>query len=412
MKNFSASLGLLLMAYWSQPAMSQIHEKDLSVILSHPNIDSVSISSSLHNGAQLFPFQWYQQVLQSFARSGIGRAVEQENRFDHWQLVAMRVDPCNPLGNSPHDSSQILCWPQVRLVWQPIVRNLNVGGRFFQSYADDRAIHGIYDLNPALDLGSEEAAYLQGLRNRVVQFFAQNNGLNPLHPLTFEEEEDFIRLRNRMVSSLVARVINLRDQRFSSQNYRGHGLRPEVSNFEMGNQFRSRLLSFLTSYAQPSNLSALTAFSLPAGRSPARINVWDFLSFSARNGAIFPANVVIRSLHDGRPIFNLGHISNARVQVDDQRLERARLPSNDFNDLFDSVMIHGRRHAAQNIINANRVLTKNTSCGSCHRINQPGFNFHNLSRLEGTAVNVSSRVINDVRINLAWLSQQNLNISN
>ena len=61
------------------------------------------------------------------------------------------------------------------------------------------------------------------------------------------------------------------------------------------------------------------------------------------------------------------------------------------------------RDAVQNINDPHMIGVNNTSCASCHRLNSPRFNFHNLSKLGNDDVNVSRRVVNDVDYDLEWL---------
>ena len=59
-----------------------------------------------------------------------------------------------------------------------------------------------------------------------------------------------------------------------------------------------------------------------------------------------------------------------------------------------------------NILDPHTVTVDNTSCASCHRLNRPSFNFHNLSKLENDNVNISDRVINDVQYDMEWLRKK------
>ena len=52
-----------------------------------------------------------------------------------------------------------------------------------------------------------------------------------------------------------------------------------------------------------------------------------------------------------------------------------------------------------------RTGVENTSCATCHRFNQQGENFHNLSYFEGAEMTISPRARRDVEHELAWLRQ-------
>jgi hypothetical protein len=386
---------LLFFLVLSRPLLGQaLAEKDLAIVLDRDPNQAIRFQNA--GAGNLFPQSWYQAVLNGFRQTPVGDALERENVYSHWQLTAIRVAPCMPLGLAPTDNVWEHCWPEVRLVWQPIVRT-TAGGLF----ADDRAIHATYDVFPTDALTQDELNRVITLRNRLFSYYWGFK--NPRDLLNNQEEAEFRALRNKVVQRLIGNTVWLRTMNTS---YFGHGLRPEFGRPEFA-AFRSRLLSWLNAYAAPHLIKEATAFSLPAGRAPGAINVWSFIAFHGQSGQLQPRNLSILSPRDGSEIFNLGNQTSATRQQDDARLLRTPVPAAVAQELRNSVIFDAvdRNRLLPRLADRNQILNNNTSCASCHRFNLDGNNFHNMSYFVGLPqISLADRVVRDVAWDLNWLA--------
>ena len=93
---------------------------------------------------KLLSREWVDEVSAAFGPTDIGPGFSSENSYEDWQLVSMRIAPCGPLGSFPGELPEGVCWPQVRLVWQPVIANHHTGWMYVDTYGDDRAIHALY----------------------------------------------------------------------------------------------------------------------------------------------------------------------------------------------------------------------------------------------------------------------------
>lgn len=370
---------------------AEVLPADLAVILSRDAYERLPMQGPW------FPRTWYDAVLTGYERTSVGRALEFENRLEDWQLVSMRIVPCGPLGAVPTANQETLCWPGIRLVWQPVVDRVLVGGRWIRDYADDRAIHALYDTEPSHALSPEVAAQA---RNLLLQL-QQGQSLSP------NETANFVEAQRAVATNLIADAVGLRAPDLSESAYAALDLRPEVYTVEQERALVDRLRSFLTRHAQPKALTAMTSFSLPEGRQPAHLDEWVFLAFRGVGGDLVPANIEIRDHVTGAVRANLGHSTRASMRRDDPRLYD--LPADALASLRDSVALFGNDlERLESTVRDRRLrLVPNTSCGTCHKFNAEPFDFHNLSYLEDRSVTIAPRVRTDVALDLAWV-QSNL----
>lgn len=388
---------LSLAAVLPLPLQAQtLAEKDLSVMLDRN--PSTAIRFQNQGARELFSTNWYQQVLNSFRSTPVGTAIERENLYSDWQLTAIRIAPCMPLGLTPGDRVQEHCWPEVRLVWQPFVllgpqRNL---------FADDRAIHAIYDVFPTDALSQDELGRVVALRNRLFAYY--HGGRNPANLLNPTEEAEFVRLRDKVVNRMLGNVMWLRTLGTSSL-YQGFGLRPELASTQAP-EFRRRLLIWLQAYTQPRLVKDVAAFSLPAGRAPGAINVWSFIALNGQGGQLVPRSLSITSARNARTLVNFGRQMSATRQADDARFFNVDFGPEVALELVDTVMFSSqdRPRLLPKIADRNQVLVANTSCASCHRFQNDPNNFHNMSYFVGfPQISVAERVRRDVAWDLQWL---------
>ena len=156
-----------------------------------------------------------------------------------------------------------------------------------------------------------------------------------------------------------------------------------------------------------SHVHTVTAFSLPAGRSPRRAGLWTFLAFDVRMGLLRQRPLRIIDPQSGVQLATLPVDETVRAPEGDPRLieQTKNFPTG--RRLAERVFDFESRLAAirPRILNPHRTGVENTSCATCHRFNQQGENFHNLSYFEGAEMTISPRARRDVEHELAWLRQ-------
>ena len=356
---------------------------------------------------KLMPERWYREVLDGYKNSSAGRALELENSYSEWQLVAMRVVPCKPMVRSTKHNASDYCWPEVRLVMQPIIKKLEIRRGNVTNYADDRAVHMLYDVDAQI-LGSSKATEAAALKSKIKTYVADFNG-GDFAALDDQELARFVSLRNKMTKQLLKDTLALRDPNISEFDFSNHGLRPELMDPELHSSFRSRLVSFLSKYNRSKNLKAFTSFTLPEGRRPAQLDEWIFLSFApTSDNNIKLVSVPIFSIEDGSKLIELSHTTRGTMRRDSEAFYEINLESSDYTQLTKQVFVFNQpsyREAVANILDPHAVTPDNTSCASCHRLNRPVFNFHNFSKLGTDVVNISKRVINDVKYDVQWIDR-------
>jgi hypothetical protein len=382
--------------------------RDLAIALALESASLPSARDALTGGARLFPRAWYDAIVAAYEGTAVGTALAEENVADDWRLVSLRLVPCEPMGTTPaHDLGRV-CWPQVRLVWQPVLPGFSDDGIGSDDYADDRAVHALYDAPAASALGPAEAARADALRAKVAAYTDAWRG-GAYEPLGPDELAEFVALRDRVAFGLLDAALALRSPGVPAAAYQGVGLRPEAGSSAEEKALRGRLLGLLSTYARPAALKALTSFSLPAGRQPAQLDEWVFLSFRGAGGALVREPVTFRSPDDGRVLFSFGASESASMGRDDAALYDAVDGDPALADAAAAsvVLFNGdRARLAPVLRDRSSRLVPNTSCASCHKLNALRFDFHNFSYLEDRDLTVSPRVTTDVALDLAWAAQR------
>ncbi len=345
----------------------------------------------------LFPRTWYQSVSQGFSQTSVGSALEFESPYTDWQLISLRIAPCAPLGQTPKDAEQN-CWPEIRLVWQPVQRKIRLHERYMENAGDDRAVHALYPAEPARFLKADEAARVQ----------AAITGLSQGQTLSVAAQKEFRSARERVLQELLPAVRALRDSSLPAQAFTGFGIRPEADDSSLQKSFGQRLSAFLNRWTSPADLRFLTAFSLPEGREPAHLDEWVFLSFRAEKARLIAEPILIRSAVDGRVLANLGPSMRGSQGRDDDSLYDLLNGSTDAEELAATVMlrINDIDRLTPMVRDREKLLVPNTSCVSCHKMNELRFDFHNFSYLEDRDITISPRVKRDVELDLSWLQKQ------
>lgn len=368
-----------------------VKASDLAVIMTS---DFLGLNAA--SNPNVFPEQWYKKVLNSFQNTSIGRALENENKFKDWQMVGYRVVPCAPLGLSPKDDIDTWCWPEVRVIWQPIVILNRVPGRV-ANYADDRAIHILYGIDPSLYLSTNDAtraaSYLRRIKAALNE--RQTNILNTA------EKADFIQLQNLASQSLLIDAISIR----KAQPIDTIEARPEFQRQESARPFVINVKNFLDKTTQIDSAYALTAFSLPEGRDPASIDEWVFVKFGVEFGELRQEEIGLNSAANGKQILNLGFAPRGTMLRDDpliyDYLQAIQNP-----EVEQNVILWANSSERSHIADRQQILVPNTTCASCHKLMNERFNFHAMSYLGQDMLEVSPRVQRDVELDLDWIARK------
>ena len=402
MKSFAIILALLGTKLTGAP----VQEKDLAIIIDTGLKKPIKLEQKLAN-TQLMPEAWFETIKESFRDSPVRDALAEENLFSDWQIVSTRIVPCNPLVRAPSHSQDIYCWPEFRIVAQPVISNFRMRSGFIADYyADDRAVHMLYDV-PAALVGSE-ATELSALKSEIIE---KRDGFvgTTFEPLSEAKKQRFVELRNKLSQSLLRDSLEMREKSLDSSEYQELGSRPELNDTRSASLFRKKYIEMLGKYALPSQLKKLTGFSLPEGREPANSDQWIFVAFKpSADGNITKDKVDVFSRIDGRKIFELPHVSIGSMLEDSEQFYDLDLSDPDYSELNEQVFLFDKEQSAQaikNIASPELTTVDNSSCASCHRLNETNFNFHNLSKLETEVVNISPRVVNDVKYDLKWIKE-------
>lgn len=365
-----------------------VFAQDLAILI------PMDVPNPITAGDGLLPEAWLDEVDAVMRGTPVGDAMSLENYPDDFRIVSLRVNPCAPLGIHPGQAPGQLCWPEVRLVWQPVIRDMDVGWARFDYYADDRAIHAIY---PYVSDVAEAS-----IRADVEHALSAGEAAGEL-PASLVSR--FSAARDAAVMRLITEVTALRGD-VADNALQTLDVRAELF-FADGEArgFMGRLRSWLERRTPPSRLGQLTAFSLPEGRVPALADIWVFVAFAAENGQLRLRDIPITSRRDGRTLVTLPGVQVVDMSAEDPIVTDALGNSDVEGELreqviFDSGDIARLGHA---LSDPAQTLIPNTSCASCHRLNDIRFDFHNLSHLEERPHTVSPRVRADVEHELAWL---------
>lgn len=382
----------------------EIRARDLAVLL--PTDDPSLVLGLAELG---FGSDWYSSLERAFEQTSVGPALKVENRYDDWRLVSARFAPCQSLFDRPHPLAARLCWPEVRLVVQPIVREVEAAGRQWPIFADDRAAHMTFDyIAPQRQKPAQQVTRLKAGLATV------REGNEPVDAALMEQLRLFEAERDRHTLDLLERVLALRAAGAVPTDYDRVDLRPEYAQSEpIKRLFRTRLADFLAQVRSQALLPReVTAFSLPEGREPALLDDWVFLRFEPRSSEVLvTTDIVVRSVRDESLLARIPGSTGLRVTMvrdDDAVYEaagsRAGSPA---EDEFRKNMILFVPDFAQNrerISDGRQVRVANTTCGSCHKLGPLRFDLHSLSYLQGEPISISPRVRRDVDLDLAWMA--------
>ncbi len=360
-------------------------------------------------GRPLFPKAFYERLVEAYQATSVGSAFREESPLSTWRVVSARIAVCAPLGKTPSSDTEELCWPELRLVWQPIQRKIRLHEIYMEASADDRAVHAIYPLDPQTHLPASEAARAKILLQKLKTASSRPEAMRAA--LKADERREFMVLQQKLVRMFVKNAFSLRSPQLSERSYQEAGMRPEheaSASEELA--FSERFKTFLRLYADPLVLAQLTAFSLPGGREPAHLDEWIFLNFLGEAGTIRPEPMDVFSARDGRRLLSLPGALRGSMLRDDERIYDLLETSQEATELQQSLLLFDVSDAnlKQKLSDREQLLVANTSCVSCHKLNDLRFDFHNFGYLEDRSLTISPRVLKDVAWDLRWLKQHGI----
>ncbi|RZA27382.1 MAG: hypothetical protein EOP10_00355 [Proteobacteria bacterium] len=399
------ALALATSTFLSSKGLAQqsLAEKDLAIALPLESKLLVPMKYSIKaENKALFPREWFDTLHGDYQQTSAGDVFETESPYEDWHIVSARLVPCQPLGQNPKQNITELCWPEIRLVWQAIQRKTILHAIYMEASADDRAIHAGYPVDPALVLSQAEAVEARSYLDEIAKGVREQANFSQLPASRMER---FRTLRNRVSKQFLQDTLALRQ--LPAASYKAMGLRPESMDSEASEKaFTKAWEGFLQKYARSKALRSLTSFSLPEGREPAHLDEWIFLSYDAKDGRINQKPIELVSPQNNEVLFSSSHVQRGSMARDDDKFyDSANLQSLRANVLL---FINDRRELMPVFADRAQTLVPNTSCASCHKLNDERFDFHNFSYLENRELTVSPRVLRDVELDLAWLATHSL----
>jgi len=417
---------------------SGIAEKDIAIVFDFRKLALARATDKNRVGEELLPARWYSTVTERYKTGPVGRALEIENVRSEWSVVAARIEPCGTLGRSVQEQDD-LCWPEVRLVWQPIKRNLvdTLSPLKVAAFADDRAIHTIYDVPPSLAWpaaeAAEAAALIKRIRGPIAAGTAGPGGGGALSPA---ERNRFRVLRNLAATDLIDSAVALRSLNIPAARYSAIATRPELEVPAEEAPFLARWSAFLDRYARNGQLKQLTSFSFTQGRRPVdAFSRWEFIGFRPSPSGLQPDAAPVFSAKDGSALF--GQQSGTEISIggcdfqfdnDLQSLERTNparaaeargvtLNCDAFSRSFPGAQFRAER--IERIVDRAQVSFANSTCASCHILDTArplnGFDFHNFSNFNSfrnttgtieyvdSGFGISPRVRREVEFDIGWV---------
>ena len=360
-------------------------EQDLAILL--PRSTELRIGPQVldASGLEVLPFDWVQLVGESFVETVVEDAFLTESRYGDWHVAAMRIVPCGPLGKVPSPINDSLCWPGVRIVWQPTIHNTLIRRRIREHYSDDRAMHVLYDYLPP-SMASEVRPMLSAAR--AGQDF---------------DGERFLALRDQAVETLLDASFLLRQN--SQAPYEQLTYRWELAEgIGSGPAFMDALRGFIGAHLNRYDVHTVTAFSLPEGRLPGPIGLWTFVAFTAVDGRLTQQAIEIVDPDTGEVIGRLDKDETVGIAEGDARLVEQMGDSEEGRKLAEQVIVDRDdiERLRDKINDPSQTMVPNTSCATCHNFNRILFDFHNLSYFESLEITVAPRVERDVQWELDW----------
>lgn len=367
-------------------------EQDLAILVPMEAEPPLEAGLPTEDGGVLLSAAWLSQVSDAYLETDVMDALEVENWYEEWQVVSVRVAPCGPLGNFPGHLPESICWPQVRVVWEPVVEDHALFGFIpVDRYADDRAVHALYRVQPTRD-----ATELSWALEEVLEQIAADLPIEQLDPWVLDA---FFEARDLGISRLAYDVAALRSSSGEDSAWDVIDTRSEYYlDEDAAWTFHERLYGFLSHYAQPWALHELTSFSLPEGRSPAVIDSWVFIAFDGEDGTIVQKDITVRSRNTGELLVNLGSHQTVSGAGEDEAVVAAMEDPAIADELAEHVFLANSdaQVFGDVIADPTQTFVANTTCATCHRLTELSFDFHTFSYFEDRDATISPRVIEDV----------------
>ena len=368
-----------------------LKERDLSIVL------DASLKPKIKMESPFFQDLWFKEIAYGKLReSDVAEAYISESPQSDWQLISVRIAPCVPIVSSHAFNPETFCWPQVRTVWGPVIEKFRATWGNVQDYSDDRAIHGLYWVDPSFLFPN------LGEKTSIFKKILNINKTKPsnLKSLDANLKKDWLDMRSQTLNLFLEDVLNLRDKNIPPQSYEGFGLRPELYNAKSNKSFSSRFSDFLKKYTPKTLLTELTTFSLPEGRDPAGIDMWLFAAFDGINGQIKQKKLSVHDRYTGKVIDAGTFIQSVTMTTDDPSFYKNSNPQ-----IRNQIFLYPKDQSKiKNLLFSEKaLLVGETSCSTCHKFNDLKFNFHNFSKFEDRPTTISKLLKNEVKKDLNWL---------
>lgn len=361
--------------------------QDLAILLPRSEAHTIRANTPISGGLSLLPQEWLTAVTEAFYTTAVATALDDENWYEDWQIASIRIAPCAALTNVISEAISELCWPEVRVVWQPTLFDFSIHGVIRPAYSDDRAIHALYHFLPNGGDATSQQLIAQVKSGDLSQF------------------GQFLSARNDAVDALLSQVAQLRmlpGARYDELWYRAE----LIGSADSADRFIERLTNWLSTIARPDYAHTVTAFSLPTGRQPAGIDLWSFIAFDIDDGNLRQKHLEVIDPFSGEVLGILEADETVGSGNADPRLieqmEDPRTGSSLAHQVLTSVEQRSGEFA-ERINDPSQTLVPNTSCATCHSLNELVFDMHNLSYLENNEMTVSQRVKADVAHELEWI---------
>ena len=386
-------------------------EQDLAIMLPMDVEPPMRAHLETYSGEALLSQEWLNQVSRAYEPTLVEDALELENFYEDWQVVSVRIATCGPLGTYPGQLPLGVCWPQVRIVWQPVLSDffLDWASIWVERYAEDRAIHALYRVHPE--------ASEQGIHPALAAVQEQLATEEGFDGVTQEMMWEFYHARDRSILRLVESVKQLRADRALGEEWSKIDWRAEyaLGEEEMKDDFHQALYRFLAAYAEPQSLHELTSFSLPEGRVPALIDIWVFLAFDGHQGELTQRDITVLSREDGSELVNLGLDQTVATLGEDPDLEFDLERDPTLAERLDGQVFlsaQDEERFPDVIADPQQTFVQNTTCATCHRLTDIGFDFHTFSYFEERILpTISPRVVKDVEFDLLLMRSFIANIN-
>ena len=386
--NLSASTGVeKSRGAWTTEVTFPAHQ-DLAILLPRDPDIRLTADSLASNGESLLSREWLDMIGEQFTATAVGDAFIEENWYEDWHIVSIRLAPCSPLTNTPGPEAERWCWPEVRVVWQPTQFGIPVRGIHRSAYSDDRAIHVLYHVLPSDSSAESRSSIEQVKSGERTDYF------------------EFSRLRDRAIDQLLTAAYELRH--VDGQNYVGINYREELlRDFDTSQRFLELMHMRLSSLLHRDAVHTVTAFSLPEGRQPAGVDLWTFLAFEQIEGELEIKTLEILDPITGDRLAALGTNETVSAANHDPGWFSDNMDESVEEKLSRQILQieSQRREMSTRINDPTKTLVANTSCATCHSFNRDIFNLHSLSYLEDQDITVSPRVVADVTHELAWIER-------